>query len=182
MVRTREVFRNLLFLCTLFVLAATMSAQGAGKITICHIPPDDPTNPQTITVSNAALPDHLAHGDYIGECASACTSNGGLCNSPSTSSSECCGEICSGEGICASVCTIGPELGGADCSFDLPCCPEMPVPNDGTSGGVCLFGACWAGTTCILPGGSCTDNPQSLSDLCCFGSSCPDGGGTCPSL
>src|SRR5574341_557990 len=143
MVRTREVFRNLLFLCPFFVLVAMVSAQGGDKITICHIPPDDPTNRQTITVSVTALPTHLGHGDTIGKCA-ACTSNGGLCNSPSTSSSECCGGICSGEGICASQCTIGPELEDCFCNIDLPCCPETALPGGTTGGGVCLFGTCWA--------------------------------------
>ncbi len=68
MIRTLEVFRNLFFLCPLFVFVAMVSAQSEDKITICHIPPDNPTNPQTITVSDAALPTHLAHGDTRGAC------------------------------------------------------------------------------------------------------------------
>jgi hypothetical protein len=39
-----------------------------GKITICHIPPGNPANVHTITISYNALDTHLAHGDYIGEC------------------------------------------------------------------------------------------------------------------
>jgi hypothetical protein len=38
------------------------------KITICHIPPGNPNNPQTISIPKSALPAHLAHGDQVGEC------------------------------------------------------------------------------------------------------------------
>ncbi len=39
-----------------------------GKVTICHIPPGNPENAQTISVSPNALPAHLRHGDYCGPC------------------------------------------------------------------------------------------------------------------
>jgi hypothetical protein len=39
-------------------------------LTICHIPPGNPNNPQTITIGKSALPAHLAHGDRVGACAS----------------------------------------------------------------------------------------------------------------
>ncbi|MDH5367452.1 MAG: hypothetical protein OEW67_10725, partial [Cyclobacteriaceae bacterium] len=38
------------------------------KITICHIPPGNPDNPQTIRISEKAWPAHEAHGDSRGEC------------------------------------------------------------------------------------------------------------------
>ena len=41
------------------------------KITICHKPPGNPTNVQTLEVSKSALSAHLAHGDHVGECTSA---------------------------------------------------------------------------------------------------------------
>jgi len=37
-------------------------------VTICHIPPGNPANAHTITISVNALATHLAHGDYIGSC------------------------------------------------------------------------------------------------------------------
>ncbi|HOY32372.1 MAG TPA: hypothetical protein PKW80_10870 [Bacteroidales bacterium] len=37
-------------------------------VTICHIPPGNPSNAHTITISVNALATHLAHGDYIGSC------------------------------------------------------------------------------------------------------------------
>ena len=38
------------------------------KVLICHIPPGNPENPQTISVSVNAVPAHLAHGDTEGPC------------------------------------------------------------------------------------------------------------------
>jgi hypothetical protein len=42
---------------------------GSGNwVTICHIPPGNPNNPQTITISVNALQAHLDHGCYVGSC------------------------------------------------------------------------------------------------------------------
>lgn len=39
-----------------------------GKVVICHVPPGNPDNAHTIIVGAPAVPAHLAHGDYEGEC------------------------------------------------------------------------------------------------------------------
>jgi hypothetical protein len=46
------------------------AAGGPDKITICHIPPGQPNNPQTITINANALSAHIpGHiGDYAGAC------------------------------------------------------------------------------------------------------------------
>ncbi|MEX0601277.1 MAG: carbohydrate-binding protein [Rhodothermales bacterium] len=41
---------------------------GGSRITICHIPPGNPGNQQTMTVSRNALSVHLGHGDHEGPC------------------------------------------------------------------------------------------------------------------
>ncbi len=41
---------------------------GDGKVTVCHIPADNPANAQTLSIDVAALETHLKHGDYIGPC------------------------------------------------------------------------------------------------------------------
>ena len=41
---------------------------GGGKVTLCHIPPGNPSNAHTITVGAPAVPAHLAHGDTLGPC------------------------------------------------------------------------------------------------------------------
>ena len=43
------------------------------KVTLCHIPPGNPTNARTIVVRQAAVESHLGHGDYLGECDQSCT-------------------------------------------------------------------------------------------------------------
>ena len=49
---------------------ASGAGTGAGDppITICHIPPGNPTHPVTITVGASAWPAHQAHGDHQGAC------------------------------------------------------------------------------------------------------------------
>jgi hypothetical protein len=53
-------------------LTGGVSTDVSARVTLCHIPPGDPANAQTIVVGQAAVPAHLAHGDYLGECAQAC--------------------------------------------------------------------------------------------------------------
>jgi len=38
------------------------------KVTICHFPPGNNANPQTITISENALQSHQSHGDAFGKC------------------------------------------------------------------------------------------------------------------
>src|SRR5688572_4988787 len=53
----------------LIVLAPAASAKGE-KVTICHIPPGNPDNAHTITISVNALQTHIDHhDDAIGACA-----------------------------------------------------------------------------------------------------------------
>ncbi len=47
---------------------SSITTYSGSQVSICHIPPGDPLNPQTITVSAVAVPTHLAHGDYLGVC------------------------------------------------------------------------------------------------------------------
>jgi hypothetical protein len=48
------------------------------KLTICHRPPDNPDNYQTIIIKRSALQDHLSHGDL--ECACDPDGDGVLCD------------------------------------------------------------------------------------------------------
>ena len=41
---------------------------GAEKVTICHLPPGNPANTQTLSVGSPAVKAHLAHGDHLGSC------------------------------------------------------------------------------------------------------------------
>lgn len=45
---------------------------GSAKIDVCHIPPGNPNNLHTITVSENAVDAHLAHGDLEYGCFENC--------------------------------------------------------------------------------------------------------------
>ncbi len=42
--------------------------QGNSQTTLCHLPPGNPDNAQTLHVSQSAVQAHLDHGDYLGPC------------------------------------------------------------------------------------------------------------------
>ena len=44
------------------------SSQASDKVVVCHIPPGNTDNPQTISVGESAVPAHLEHGDTLGPC------------------------------------------------------------------------------------------------------------------
>jgi len=46
----------------------TVTVPRGAAVTLCHIPPGNPSNAQTITVSAAAVQAHLNHGDTLGAC------------------------------------------------------------------------------------------------------------------
>ncbi|MDD5749314.1 MAG: DUF642 domain-containing protein [Patescibacteria group bacterium] len=53
----------------LFGLFSVFGNFGQGNnMTICHFPPGNPGNPQTMTINTNAWPAHQGHGDYQGEC------------------------------------------------------------------------------------------------------------------
>ena len=51
---------------------ASGSDKGGSWATLCHIPPGNPQNAQTIQLGQGAVPGHLAHGDLLGECPYEC--------------------------------------------------------------------------------------------------------------
>src|SRR5678815_4534756 len=66
------------------LLALPAAASAEKRVTVCHLPAGNPGNPQTISVGEAAVHAHLAHGDELGPCVAGCTSgcdDGNLCTS-----------------------------------------------------------------------------------------------------
>jgi hypothetical protein len=51
-------------------------------VTLCHIPPGNPSNAHTITVGAAAADAHLAHGDYLGPCENGAVEELVICRVP----------------------------------------------------------------------------------------------------
>jgi len=75
-------------------LAPGMASAGGEKVTLCHVPPGNPTNVQTLTVAPSAVQAHLKNhpGDYLGSCIPSvsgcpCADNGDLIWSPAGNAS-----------------------------------------------------------------------------------------------
>ncbi|MBL7691868.1 MAG: HYR domain-containing protein [Flavipsychrobacter sp.] len=49
-------------------------ASNSNKVILCHVPPGNPSNPQTLSIASSAVPSHLTNhaGDRLGSCASSC--------------------------------------------------------------------------------------------------------------
>jgi len=140
------------------------------KVTLCHIPPGHPGNAHTITVGEAAVRAHLAHGDHLGECPTGCgQQNPSFCDDGNACTSDACGA----DGQCThapvncddgNVCTTDscdPAAGGC-----------VSVANDGAAcddGNACTGGDVCAATVCrgSAIGGCCaTDADCNDGDAC----------------
>ncbi len=44
---------------------------GNNKVYVCHIPPGNPNNPNTLCIPYSGMAAHIAHGDYLGSCGNA---------------------------------------------------------------------------------------------------------------
>jgi hypothetical protein len=72
----KKMFRGAMLVVALTGMVMTtptsVQAEGQEKFTICHVPPGNPENAQTITVAFPALVAHFANhgGDSFGECGS----------------------------------------------------------------------------------------------------------------
>lgn len=85
-------FPSLIILIALFALTASTAWAGA-KVQVCHIPPGNPDNFHTLTVSQNAVQAHLGHGDLVGACASNCEA---LCSEDNSCTTGECSCACVG--------------------------------------------------------------------------------------
>jgi hypothetical protein len=143
-----------------FVWAAAIAgiASAGTKVTICHIPPGNPANFQQITIDSAAVPAHLAHGDFVpptGSCAADCNVNTTLCNTPPDQCHQA-GTCVASTGLC-----------------DFPLQPDLTActGTDGLSCDSCQNGACISVSSCA---GINSNNFQDPYAYCS-----PAMGGTC---
>ncbi len=95
-----------LLLLGLAWLATPAFAAPQPKVEICHIPPGNPANFHTITISEKAFAAHLAHGDLSGACSAVCAD---LCDD---------GDACTKDDI-------------GDCEHGCPATPELVDRSDG---------------------------------------------------
>ena len=138
---------------------ATATPTPEPKVTICHIPPGNPSQAQTIEVDESAVAAHLAHGDILGACpvdcggatfGSATVDQCGVCGGNNTSCADCAGvpnggavfDVC---GVCGGTATdpnsCDPCEGTVDrcgvCNGKDECVDCADVPNGGAQVDCC---------------------------------------------
>ncbi len=174
------------------VVAGSASAAGADKVTICHFPPGNPGNFQTITIAPSALPAHLGHHDFGGPCENDCTLLGSVCDD----GNSCTVDTCNADGTCAhsapTDCNDGNPCTADSCDPDTGACVTTPVSTSTTcddgnactgpldncdSSGEC-HGAPIAG--CCTTNAACNDQNPCTNDTCNLGThTCTNSTKTC---
>jgi hypothetical protein len=159
-------------LTALFALTASAAWAGAAKVQVCHIPPGNPANFHTITISENALQAHLGHGDLAGACFAHCDtlcSDGNACTIDACDASEQCISThppvnCDDSSLCT-IDSCNPATGCASA-------PKICLDSDNCTINSCdpLTGACVAPPVVCPTGQAC--NP---SNGACEGG----GSGTC---
>lgn len=137
-----------LFVAVLAIVFGAASAQAA-KVDVCHLPPGNPDNWHTISVSENALQAHLNHGDLEGSCLANCET---LCDD----GDACTQDIESDLDEC--VCLVIPEP--VDCDDGNSCTADSCDSN---------LGACVYDTS--LPNGDACDDgdPDTTGEVCSEG-------------
>jgi hypothetical protein len=129
----------LLFAGVVFVQFSTARA-GATKVEVCHVPPGNPENFHTITVSEKALPAHIAHGDFEGPCNALCAvlcDDGDLCTMDDDGNCEDQG--CPPHPREEVHCGDSTQCIEWQCYPDLGCVDEVLEGNPCDDGAVCTF-------------------------------------------
>ncbi len=169
--------------CTLLLALLALGTPawaGNAKVQVCHVPPGNPGNFHTITISDNALPAHLAHGDLLGSCNSHCDQ---LCDD----GNACTIDACDGPDHCAlthppvdcndgNLCTIKSCNPATGCSTTPKTCVDgnlCTVDSCDPLTGACVFPpvSCPAGQSCNLANGNCegsacTPNPCQNAGTC----------------
>lgn len=142
---------SLAILFTLFACGATAAWAGNAKVQVCHIPPGNPGNFHTITISENALQAHLGHGDLAGPCSAHCSQ---LCDD----GSACTIDACDANERCL---ITHPPVNCDDsnpCTLDS-CDPPIGcqnTPKTCIDNNLCTIDACDPLTgSCVFPAVSC---------------------------
>ena len=155
-----------LAVAVVFVLGADVAYAGK-KVVLCHVPPGNPANAQTISVGEAAISAHLAHGDQLGECVTGCQANDSICDD----GNACTSDSCAPNGECqhlAVSCNDGNPCTTDICDASTGC---VSLPNEGAS---CDDGnACTSQDACV--GTSCQGT--AIAGCCATSANCDDGNG-----
>lgn len=153
------------------------------KVVICHFPPGNPANFQTITISASALASHLAHGDFPGPCANDCKLFATVCDDHNA----CTTDTCNPDGTCqhsvpkdcndSNACTTDscdPATGhcintprtGAACDDTNDCTSNDTCNAAGKCVGTAITGCCTTNTDCDDTNACTTDTCNPTSHTC----------------
>jgi len=130
-------------------------AYAGSKVQICHIPPGNPANFHTITVSDKALPAHLGHGDIPGSCFANAEE---LCDD---------GNACTIDAMDEQTESCLIDHPPVDCDDGLLCTTDSCDPTDGCQYApiVCDDGDLCTVDTCSEFDGQCTGTPIDCGPL-----------------
>jgi len=128
----------LLVLVGLIAFGASEAIAINSKVQVCHIPPGNPADFHTITVSEKALPAHLGHGDLPGDCFANC---GSLCDD-------------------GDACTIDA------CDEETVTCLQDHPPVDCNDSNLCTVDTCDSGSGCQSAPIACNDGNACTVDTC----------------
>lgn len=156
------------------LLAVCGMALAEKKVTVCHAPPGNSANRQTISVGEAAVRAHLAHGDQLGACPTGCPTS---CDDGNACTSDSCdpGGQCRHDPV---TCDDGNTCTRDECDPAVGC---LRLPNDGqscddgngcTSPDACVGTEC-RGTSiagCCARDSDCDDDDPCTTDSCTGGS------------
>lgn len=168
------LIKSLLFVSIFAALPQLAFAAPNPKVTICHLPPGNPSNYQTITISSSALKAHLGHGDLGGACPNDCNLVSNACDDANL----CTNDVCNSDGTCSHSpinCNDGNSCTNDTCNPSVGCVSAATVGqscNDNnacTGGDQCNASGTCAGTAvsgCCLSDADCFDNDKCTSDTC----------------
>ena len=132
-----------------------------GKVTICHVPPGNPGNAHTISVSPNAADAHLGHGDYCGPCET------GMCEDDDDCGQ---GQICVAGGcVTPPGCEADEDCPGGGICVDGECVPPGGCQSDADcdDDDACTTDVCDPGVSCLhVPIDSCVDGDPCTVDSC----------------
>ena len=162
---------------------ASSALAGEAKVQVCHRPPGNPNNYQTITIGASALPAHLAHGDLPGACLNLCAelcNDGDLCThdsgipNPATGRCDCTSTPvdCNDSNVCTTD-SCDPATGchnvanaGAPCNDQQVCTGPDACTASGQCAGAPIPGCCDEDADCTAPS-LCTTATCNLTSHTC---------------
>ena len=129
-------------MCAAFlVFAATATiprVAAAVSAPVCHTPPGNSANAHVITVGEAALPAHLAHGDFVAPSCACSATEGTPCG---TNQAPCCAGLKCVADLTGFSCKAGssssPLPPGNACTDSTQCDALNPCTSIGTNDSVC---------------------------------------------